>query len=76
MKSTTTVTIEIEVPVTVEWDKLVHATSRDPAEGGSVTRIKWDAEELAALVSAALWAKADEIYSDVLEADSGPDCEE
>ena len=78
MKSTTTVTIEIEVPITVLWDKRTHGTYENPPEGGEVTAIKWDAAELAALVEKAVWEQHDEIYDDVstVEADSGPDCEE
>lgn len=66
-KHSTTVTVLIELPVDLTYSRRVHATYKDPAEGGEIEDWKYDVEELKRLVDKNIEDQRDSLYDECAE---------
>lgn len=68
-RHSTTVCIQIELPVDLTYSRRVHATYKDPAEGGEIEDWTYDLDELRRLVDKDIDDQRDALYDECVEAE-------
>jgi alpha-D-ribose 1-methylphosphonate 5-triphosphate synthase subunit PhnI len=66
-RHSTTVSIQIELPVDLTYSRRVHATYKDPAEGGEIEGWTYNTQELKRLVDKEIEDQRDALYDECAE---------